>query len=216
MDRKAISGARFLIIFVLMSCAALFLYARRGTEKIAVRQDFASFPLLIGEWQGRDLPIDQRIKDVLGAGDFTQRIYRRQLSEYPVDLFMAYFPSQRTGNTMHSPKNCLPGAGWEPIESRQLELPYKGTKVHINFYVVARGTERQMAFYWYQAHDRVVASEYAAKLCLVADAIRMNRTDGALVRIMTPIGNETTMVAQTRAEAFARKVMPMLDAYIPK
>jgi EpsI family protein len=216
MDQQPVSGVRLLIIVVFMACTAMFLYTRNGAETIPVRQVFASLPSALGEWHGKELPIDQQVKDVLGAGDFTQRIYRREMSEPPVDLFMAYFPSQRTGNTMHSPKNCLPGSGWDPVETHQIEIPYKGSQASVNLYVVARGAERQMALYWYQAHDRIVDSEYTAKLCLVADAIRMNRTDGALVRIMTPIGNETNMAAQTRAEAFARQVMPMLDAYIPK
>jgi EpsI family protein len=213
--QQASAKLRFALVVILLAGTALFLYARRGAERIPVRQEFALFPLAIGEWQGMELRIDQQTKDVLGAGDFTERIYRRDPVEPTVDLFMAYFPSQRTGNSMHSPKNCLPGSGWDPVESRQMTMPYRETQATINRYIIARGAERQMVLYWYQAHDRIIASEYSAKLCLVADAIRMNRTDGALVRIVTPIRDETTNAAQIRAEAFARRIMPMLDTYIP-
>lgn len=215
MESRAISKLRFAVLLLLLTGTALFLYARRGLERIPARQEFVSLPFTISEWRGREIRIDQQVKDVLGAGDFTERIYRRDLSEPGVDLFLAYFPTQRTGSTMHSPKNCLPGSGWNPVESGQAAIPYRGSQATINRYIIARGAERQMVLYWYQAHDRIVASEYSAKICLVLDAIRLNRTDGALVRIVTPIGNEGTEAAQLRAELFARRIVPLLDAYIP-
>ena len=145
-----------------------------------------------------------------------ERVYRRNFGEPAVDLFIAYFPSQRTGNTMHSPKNCLPGSGWDPVSSDRVEIPYRGGRASVNRYIIARGAERQLVLYWYQAHDRIIASEYTAKICLVVDAIRMSRTDGALVRIVTPIPpGEGLTKAQLRAESFAQQLVPSLETYIP-
>ena len=103
-----------------------------------------------------------------------------------IDLFLAYFPSQRTGNTMHSPQNCLPGAGWSMSGHRHIQIAGPSGPLIVNLYIISKGTDRQVVLYWYQAHGRVVASEYWAKVYLVTDAISMNRTDGSLVRVITP------------------------------
>ena len=129
----------------------------------------------------------------------------------------ASFPSQSTGDTIHSPKNCLPGSGWTPMETSYLQVPLPGRPpLRVNRYVIAQGSARDLVLYWYQAHGRTTPSEYWARLYLVADAIRMNRTDGALVRIITPIAQgETTGHAQERAIGFAQQVVPAIDNYIP-
>jgi EpsI family protein len=135
-----------------------------------------------------------------------------------VDLFLAYFPSQRTGDTIHTPKNCLPGAGWTPLESGRVALERPdGPAIRVNRYVIGKGTDHMLVLYWYEAHGRAVASEYWAKFYLVADAIRLNRTDGALVRIITPwLSGENLDTAQQRAVDFAGSILPLLDNYIPQ
>jgi len=153
----------------------------------------------------------------LGPGDFLQRIYADGRSP-AVELYLAYFASQRTGDTIHSPRNCLPGAGWTPVESGQLriELPLR-QNFRVNRYLITKAAERRLVLYWYQAHGRAVASEYRAKFYLVADAIRMNRTDGSLVRIITPItASEDSSAAAARAASFAEQIIPELDRFIPQ
>jgi EpsI family protein len=133
-------------------------------------------------------------------------------------LYIAYFPSQRAGDTIHSPKNCLPGAGWIPAETSHIWIePPDGKKIEVNRILVTKGAERALVLYWYQAHGRVTPSEYGAKYYLVADAIRMNRSDGALVRIITFMkSGESVREAETTAIGFAQLVSPMLDSYIPR
>jgi len=135
-----------------------------------------------------------------------------------VDLFLAYFPSQRAGDTIHSPKNCLPGAGWSPVEARRISIALPGrAPFPANRYVIAKGSERQLVLYWYWAHERAVASEYLAKFYLVADSIRMNRSDGSLVRVTTPLNaGETADAAQARLLAFAANVVPLINPYVPR
>jgi EpsI family protein len=135
----------------------------------------------------------------------------------PIDLFIGYFPTQRTGTTIHSPKNCLPGAGWSFESSQYLNLTDANGKLHhVGEYVISNSGQRQFVIYWYQAHGRSVANEYMAKIYLVADALRLNRTDGALVRVIAPVlPGEGTSAARTRAEDFAAQLLPMLPRYIP-
>jgi EpsI family protein len=206
---------RFAIVVVLLVATAALLQARRQPERIATRAGLASVPTDLLAWHSRDIPIPPDIRQVLGPGEFLERIYEKE-GALPVDLFLAYFPSQRTGATIHSPKNCLPGSGWTPITSKRLEVDLNGLLVNVNEYVVANGSQQDLVLYWYQAHGRIVASEYAAKYYLVRDAIAMNRTDGALVRIVTAIASqETPAAAEARAVSFAHAIAPLLSRYIP-
>ncbi len=212
------SWLRFLSALLLLASAAVFLQARRRPEILPPRQDLASFPMRSGDWIGRNTPLPPGVLDVLGPGEFLTRIYLRGPGEPYIDFFVAYFPRQRTGNTIHSPQNCLPGAGWTPIESGRLQLARPGDNpISVNRYVLAKGADRLLVFYWYQAHGRVVASEYWAKYYLVADAIRSNRTDGALLRIVTPLARgEDAASSQRRAVEFTQLILPALDSYIPR
>lgn len=206
---------RFSLVLALFVGTACVLFARPA-EVVPVREPLAQFPTRIGEWTGTDIPIPPDTREVLGPGDFLQRLYFVSDS-LPVDLFMAYFPTQSAGDTIHSPKNCLPGSGWTPVESSHVWLALAPSeRVRVNRYVIVKGHNRQLVMYWYQAHGRVVASEYWAKFYLVTDAVRMNRTDGALVRIITPIlASEADEEAMTRLTEFARKIAPTLPQFIP-
>jgi EpsI family protein len=213
------STLRFALAALLIASAAIFLQAHTRGEVFPPRQPLQSFPQQLGSWSGTDVPIDKSVLDILGAGDFLLRVYENSEKPQPyMDLYMAYFRSQRSGDTIHSPKNCLPGAGWSPVESSRIMLTLPGhAPFPVNRYIISKGGARELVFYWYWAHDRGVASEYWAKYYLVADSIRMNRSDGALVRIITPMTpDETIDAAQQRLLPFASSVLPQLDTYIPR
>jgi EpsI family protein len=209
---------RFLAATALLAGTALFVHAHRGVERLPPHEQLAAFPLRVGDWMGTDLPIQPDVHEVLGEGDFLSRIYRRTSGEPPIDLFLAYFPTQRTGSTMHSPQNCLPGAGWTPIDHALVRLAgFGGRSLTVNRYVIAKGLDRDLVLYWYQAHGLVVASEYWAKFYLVADSIRMNRSDGALVRIITPVSQGDSFTAtQQRAIEFTLQLIPLVEKYVPR
>jgi EpsI family protein len=212
------SWIRSLFVATLLAAAGLFLHVRSRAEVLPPREALTSFPQQVGEWVGQDVGIPPKVLEVLGPGEFLERTYSRSSEEPIVDLFLAYFPSQRTGDTIHTPKNCLPGAGWTPIESSRMLLGRPGgSPITVNRYVIAKGSDRLLVLYWYQAHGRVVASEYWAKYYLVADAIRMNRTDGALIRVITPVASgEGSQRAEQRALRFTQGIVPLLDDYIPR
>jgi len=216
---KQSSGLRFLLAASLIALTAILLQARSRTEVIPARLPLGSFPAQLGTWSSQDIPLDKETLDVLGPGDFLVRGYRDPDSDLPyVDLFLAYFPSQRAGDTIHSPKHCLPGAGWTPEENDRITLSMPGhAPFPANRYVISKAGARKLVLYWYWAHDRGVASEYWAKFYLVKDAIRMNRSDGALVRITADMfPGETPDAAQQRLRPFTSDVIPLLDDYIPR
>lgn len=210
---------RFAIVAALLASAALFLHARSHNEVIPARAPLSAFPHRLGEWTGTDVRIQQDVLDVLGSGDFLLRVYQTSSLRQPyIDLFLAYFPSQRAGDTIHSPKHCLPGAGWQPVESGRVTLTLPGySPFPANRYVIAKGTDRQLVLYWYLARDRAIASEYWAKFYLVTDSIRLKRSDGSLVRVTTPLlPDETPDAAQKRLSSFAGNFTPLLSEYIPR
>ena len=173
----------------------------------------------LGPWTGTDLPLEKDVLDVLGPGEFLLRDYSlADKSSPPTNLYIAYFPSQRTGDTIHSPKHCLPGAGWIPEQSDvvTVSLPGHGP-FPANRYVISRAGVRELVLYWYWAHDRGVASEYWAKYFLIKDSIQRHRSDGALVRIITPMyPGESADAAYQRILPFAGEIVPRLDDYIPR
>ena len=210
---------RFLLVVALLGTTAVFLQAHGRVERVPDRLPLASFPKQLNGWTGTDISIEQDVLDVLGAGDFLLRVYRNEnLAQPYVDLFIAYFPSQRAGDTIHSPKNCLPGAGWRPAESDRIDISLPGHRPFpANRYVIEKGQDRQLVLYWYWAHDRAVASEYWAKFYLVADSMRLNRSDGSMVRVTTPLrAGESADAAQQRLLSFAGGVVPLLNQYVPR
>lgn len=208
---------RYWTVVALLAGTVMLLYARPNRDQVPARMPLAQFPNAIAGWTGADQSIDQETLDVLGSGDFLSRIYTQSGHTRPIDLFIGYFPTQRTGTSIHSPKHCLPGSGWVFESSSYVDLKDAEGKQHrVGEYVIANGEAKDFVIYWYQAHGHTAASEYVAKVYLITDAIRMNRTDGALVRVITPIGSmETLSDARSRVEAFAAQLSPMLSGYIP-
>jgi len=221
MERATMANStlRFILASAIIAAAAIFLHAHSSSEVFPPRLPLRSFPIQLGSWEGTDVTIEKDVLAVLGPGDFLLRVYQnREQNEPYVDLFMAYFASQRTGDTIHSPKNCLPGAGWSPVESTRVTLSLPGhAPFPANRYVIAKGDSRNIVLYWYWAHDRGVASEYWAKYYLIADSISTNRSDGSLVRLSSQMyRGETPEAAEQRLIPLASRIVPLLDAYIPR
>jgi EpsI family protein len=212
-----LNGLRYLSVVLLLALTALLLHTHGDAAAIPLRESLSQVPPNIEGWTSYDVPIDQETLAVLGPGDFLSRVYIHSGVTAPISLFIAFFPSQRTGFTIHSPQHCLPGAGWSFMSSKYVDLADVSGKRHrVGEYVISNGDARQFVIYWYFAHGRSVANEYMAKFYLVTDAIRTNRTDGSLIRIIAPIDPMTgDTAAQQRLEAFTRQLMPMLPRFIP-
>jgi EpsI family protein len=212
------SWGRFSLVTVLLAGTGLMIHARKQVEIIPSYKNLDEFPKVVGSLQGQDLPLSADVRQSLGPGEFLFRDYAAPKQARGVNLFVAYFPSQRTGDTIHSPKNCLPAEGWSPLESKQIWIENPdGAKVAVNRYLVQDDDDRAVVLYWYQAHGRVTSNEYWAKFYLVADSIRMARSDGAMIRIFAPVdGQDDADAAERRAVQFAQQIWPVLDEYVPR
>jgi EpsI family protein len=210
-------GLKGLFPVILLFVAAFFLHTHTRAEVLPPRKGLALFPAEIGPWTGTTLTIPSEDLSILGPGEFLERLYHGP-NQTDIDLFIAYFPSQRTGNTIHSPKHCLPGSGWTPIQSSVIHVPWGNGKIlNANYYVLQLGLNREVVIYWFQSHGRTVASEYWARLYLVEDSLRLNRSDGALVRVITPLAaQESVQDGKQRALAFTKRILPLLGGYIPE
>jgi len=186
-------------------------------ESVAPAPPLATFPMQVGAWRTvQEGYVDEETRVVLNADDLLSRTYGRPGDPLPTNLFVASFLSQRNGKAPHSPKNCLPGAGWVQQTSEVLTLNVPGAgRIEVNHYTVANRDDRSDVMYWYQSRDRVVASEYKAHLLAMADAIRYNRTDTALIRVITPIIPGRADLALKSNIEFIQSVFPVVRGYLP-
>ncbi len=213
------AGFRYwVMIAILLGATTGMAYLSHG-ESTPLAQPLSQFPSRVaGYTKIIDWPLDKESLDVLKLTDYINRGYWQPgMDRDLMTLYIAYFRSQRTGATIHSPKNCLPGAGWNPVQSSVYQMQLDdGRKVPINLYILRKGLDQQLVLYWYQSHGRIVASEYWGKFYLVKDALLMNRTDAALVRITVPIQHDNEQEAQARAVAFAKQITTDVDQIIPR
>jgi EpsI family protein len=212
--RSLMLGARFFLTVGTFLASIALVHGVSHGEPVPIRQPLGQLPIAMDGWLGQDNPLEARIVTALGVSDYVNRTYvsgERQ----PVDLYVGYYQSQRTGETIHSPKNCLPGAGWEPVRAGRLTVPLAAMPaITVNEYLVEKGPVQYLVLYWYQTHGRVIASEYSGKAWLVFDAITRSRTDGALVRVLTSARNGEDQ-ARARAVQFVQAVYPRLGKFIP-
>ena len=217
MDSLLKSKSARILTVVLLAQAALF-YGLSRAETIPAHRPLAQFSLDDPNWRmTEDVQLDKETLDVLKADDILSRVYTNQNNGAVATLFVAYFETQRTGKTPHSPKNCLPGSGWVPTQSGTVTIPVAGETqpIHINRYIVSRGQNQSVVLYWYQSRNRVIASEYAAKIYTVADSIRYNRSDTALVRVVVGVNDGNTQAALNAATNFAKAFFLPLKNYLP-
>ena len=207
-------------------------------ESIKSKKDFQAFPLTVADrWKGKELGLEEKVLKVLKLTDYMMRVYwpsedsqhakistvsqtnvpisLKNEEATPVWLYVGYYESQRTGSTYHSPKNCLPGAGWQFVEAEHVTVPVgEGQNQVINRVLIEKGLEQQIILYWYQDRGRVIASEYWAKGYMIWDAITKNRTDGSLVRVSIPVKTSPEAAYQHGIQ-FIQDVWPVLLEFMP-
>jgi EpsI family protein len=210
-------------VIIVIACLLLSagLVARSDRfEQPPNRESFATFPSVVGTWRGGPAEkLPDRVLEVLGVDDYVTRVYYTP-EHVGVGLYIGYWESQRTGDTIHSPLNCLPGAGWEPTSQTKIQIPdsrHPGEMLTVNRLIVEKGLERQLVLYWYQSHGRIVASEYSSKFYLVADAVRLNRTDGAIVRVIAEADGpgDSGGRGEATARRFIADLLPVLSPFLP-
>jgi EpsI family protein len=205
---------RVLSVALMVQAAVFFGFSRK--EDVPNPRPLKEFTTSAGQWTLlQEGVIDRQTLEVLAADDTLSRQYVNRDRTVAAGLFVAFFKTQRTGQMPHSPKNCLPGAGWVPSESGKMTIQVSANQgIEVNRYLIARGEDRSLVIYWYQTRDRVIASEYKARVYLVADAIRYNRTDTALVRVTVPLRGDLAQ-AEAAAVDFVKTFFGPLRQQLP-
>jgi EpsI family protein len=215
-DKKPVS--RYWLLLAILLFGGLFInwFEARG-EAAVDRTPLAEFPLKMAEWKqkGDDYRFGEATESVLRTTDYTARRYEAPDGRL-VDIYVGYYSSQRTGATYHSPQNCLPGAGWVMKEPETIEIANPGGGSFIaNRYIIENGPDKQVMIYWYQGRGRKEASEYRDKINTVWDSVLRRRTDGAMVRVMTGVGEDEAGALRAAVDVSA-KVAGQLSPYVPE
>ncbi len=205
-----------LLAVLLLSGVVINLWERAGEARVE-RRELKEFPAQVGPWRqsGADARFDKATEEVLRADDYLSRNYAAP-DNRSASLYVGYYATQRNGATYHSPLNCLPGSGWTMNDPATIEIKPAdgGASFEANRYIIENGSDRQLLVYWYQGRGRKVASEYWGKIYTVIDSAKRRRSDGAMVRIMLPVGNSEEAALES-AKSLAAAVAPVLPGFVP-
>jgi exosortase D (VPLPA-CTERM-specific) len=203
-----------------LALSAGWLAAPARAPAAVTRAPFAEFPRELAGWSGVTAALEPGVERVLAADDYFAALYRAPAEAQPVDLFLSYYRSQTDGDAIHSPEVCLPSAGWEVAAIEPVTVALPGARlatVRLNRAVIQKGLERQVVYYWFEGRGRHVTGDFAAKFYTVADSMRSGRSDGGLVRLITPIGRgETAADADARLTRFLAAAVGPLPRFIPE
>ena len=186
-------------------------------EKIPSSRPFSQFPLTVGAWEGNRQHMEQKFITELDLSDYTMIDFKSDGKN--VDFYVAYYESQRKGESIHSPETCLPAGGWIFRQSGRatVPLPVAGKSIKVNRAFIEKSGYRQLSYFWFPARGRILTNAYEMKLYTFWDALTRQRTDGALVRLITPVlQGEQVEHAEARLQGFTREIVPVLDEFIPK
>lgn len=200
---------------LMLPVAFLFPSIGERQELIPDRSAFVDFSMRIGKWQGNPQPVEPQLISALRFDDYLLADYAAPGSG-PLTLYMAYYQSQRKGQSAHSPQSCIPGGGWEITSKRTVNLPMAGLAEPVNRVLIQKDRQKQLVLYWFKQRDRIVSNEYLVKLYLLWDALTRQRSDGALIRLSAAVDpGEDEQDVEQRLLQFAQTIQPQLNRYIP-
>jgi exosortase D (VPLPA-CTERM-specific) len=183
-----------------------------------VRHEFTEFPMQLGNWSGQREVLDKIYLDALELTDYIVADYNRPGGRAPVNFYSAFYAAQQGTNRIHSPRNCIPGGGWEIVDmsQRQISLGDTDRKLSVNRVMIGLGEQKELVYYWYRERGRSMTNENVVKWFLFWDALKRNRTDGALVRLVIPLTRSMSeMAADAELQQFAALLQPRLNRYVP-
>jgi len=214
----AFSQPQFLVAVILLSATLALSQGIEFREKIPIQKSFERFPLTVGRWSGRQQSMEQKFVDTLDLSDYAIIDYQDGQGR-GVNFYVAYYESQRKGESIHSPATCLPGSGWIFSEAGEATIPVpsnEGRAMRVNRAFMQKAGYKQLSYYWFPQRGRILTNAYQLKIFAFWDALTKQRTDGALVRVITPVYEfEELKDAEARLQAFTREIVPVLDDYIP-
>ena len=212
------TGPKTILVPIFLAAQTLLVHWTGGMERPPAKPDLALFPAQMGTWQRvSEAPVDEATKAQLGADRLMNSMYLRQPDGGYVNLFVAWFQSQRSGTSQpHSPQVCLPASGWVTESNGTIDLPTSAGTISVDRYVVSHQEERAVVLYWYQTPRRVVAGEWAAKFWLMTDALRDRRTDTSLVRVTAWVRDSDVGAATKVASEYSQLLYPTLRQALPQ
>lgn len=215
-ERVSIKSWRFVVVYVLLALAAVYVNTR-SEAAIPANQPLDEFPVRAGDWimTGQDR-FDERVLAVLLPSDYLSRGYRNAAGDR-VSLYIGYHDGGPDSGPIHSPKQCLPGSGWNRLraESHQLTTASGETLSYVSA-VYQKDVEKQMFLYWFQVRDEMLTNEYALKFSMLKNSVTSNRRDSAFIRISLPIIDGDEQDARQVGEQFARDFLPAIHASLPR
>jgi EpsI family protein len=215
MKGEAKRGLRAWPPALVLTAGAFLTLGAGGQRSLPLRVALAdALPRAIGHAQGTDVTVSPEEQRVAGMTSYLMRTYAEPGRESAYSLYVGYYAEQTRQRTIHSPKNCLPGAGWQALAATRATVPVGGHQVSVNRYVLQRANERALVLYWYQGRGRIQADEYTVKWNLLRDVALRHRSDEALVRIVVPFSGDEA-AAEQLARAVASRVIPALTAALP-
>jgi len=211
------TGWLALVVLAISVPASQFITERR--DDVPSRTAFNVFPLEQQEWTGRESTIEANVLGALKLTDYFMGNFQLADSPYPVNFYSAWYEEQRKGASIHSPKSCLPGGGWEILQHTTEAIPQidaYGEPLKVNRVLMQMGEARQLVYYWFQGRGRIITNEYMAKWFIFWDSLTRNRTDGALMRLITyvPEGSDVAD-AENRLNEYLEDYYPMFSTYVP-
>jgi exosortase D (VPLPA-CTERM-specific) len=217
---RFLPASRALVTAALMTAAVGLLWslAPVRTPVVPEREPYALFPLSVDGWSGAPATLRRGIEGILAADDYFSGLYSRPGETETVDLFLSWYGAQGEGHSIHSPEVCLPGAGWEIARIAPTTVALPGTRagaVTLNQAVIQKGLDRQLVWYWFEGRGKRFTGDFAAKFANIADSVRHGRTDGGLVRLVTPIGDDGLAGAEGRLRHFLAATIDTLPRFIP-
>lgn len=207
----------FLIAAILLIGAIIYTMYLSKPQSVGLRQPLSTIPQVIDGWQGSSRAFDPMTLNNAGVDEYIMRLYNKQGNE-PIWVYIGFYRSQQVGHTIHSPRHCYPGSGWEPISKgkrmiRIYSAPYG--RIEVNRYIVQNGPKKQLVYYWFHSRGRNITNEYLEKIYLVLDTIFKRRNDGSLIRISIGI-QRSERESEDILEAFIDRLYPYMLCSLPQ
>ncbi|MHB1286621.1 MAG: exosortase C-terminal domain/associated protein EpsI [Leptospirales bacterium] len=210
-------SVNMLISAAMMMIAFVLLLRSKDHGIIPSHAPLSTFPVQIADWSGIQSPLSHKERSILNADGYLSILYTHRSGEEPLLFFSAYYDHQTPEKTIHSPQDCLPSSGWTILHLRKIPMYLYGDHkppVSVNYGIIQKGLEKQLVIYWYQERGRIYTNEYLGRMYLIKDALLLQRTDGALVRVSMALHGPEEKGLQA-ATHFLQNVVPILPSYIP-
>ncbi|MBU4415146.1 MAG: VPLPA-CTERM-specific exosortase XrtD [Proteobacteria bacterium] len=209
---------QFIVAVILLGATFAFSQGIEFREKIPIKKSFEYFPVNVGQWSGVQQSMEQKIIDTLDLDDYIIIDYKDSLGR-SINFYVAYYESQRKGESIHSPETCLPGSGWIFNQAGAATIPLSANDdgfMKVNRAFMQKNGYKQLSYYWFPQRGRILTNAYQLKIFVFWDALTKQRTDGALVRLITPVyESEELKDAEARLQGFTREIVPVLGEFLP-